>query len=185
MSHLSKLLVVIGIVVVGNYLVVSYLPPVPGMVGDRLLSIFPPIWENSLNVNEVSFGWITSIFLILLIFFAINLKKVETKNPFINDFYILLLSIGFIIDGTFLISMLFVTFYVVYVFWECIDGDYSLTIPVAFFAITLFSFSAFVIRYRDTSPDLIVEVSIFLVSLLLIRFVRQYYSNNKEGIKVG
>lgn len=75
MSHLSKLLFVIGIVVVGNYLVVSYLPPVPDMAGDRLLSIFPPIWESASNTHETDFGYATSVFMVALIVSAISLKR--------------------------------------------------------------------------------------------------------------
>ncbi len=190
MLYLSKFLGAVIVVVFCNYLVISYLPPISDVVGDRLLSIFPPIWENVLNAREISFGWTTSYFLVLLFIFTIILKKIETKNPFTNDFCILLISMGFIIDGTFNISILFVTLYAIYIIWEyidcvfgkCIDEDPGPTILVAFFAIMLFYFSAFVIRYRDISPNLDDEALIFLVVLFIVRFVKQYYSNFKEKI---
>lgn len=187
MVYMLKFFSIAIVVVLGNYLVISYLPTVPDIAGDKLVSIFPPMWESSVNTNDISFGWKTSLFLVFLFFFAINLKKIETKNPLKNHFFILLLSMGFIIDGTFLMSMLFVTLYVMYVLWECCDENYEyddlcLIIPVAFFAIILLSFSAFVIRYRGASPDLVGESLIFLVILFVIRLIRQYYSNNKEKI---
>ncbi|MBP9836768.1 MAG: hypothetical protein KBC78_02960 [Candidatus Pacebacteria bacterium] len=182
MSHLSKLLFVIGIVVVGNYLVVSYLPPVPDMAGDRLLSIFPPIWESASNTHETDFGYATSVFMVALIVFAISLKKVETKNLLVNDFWIILLCLAFIIDGTFLMIMLFLCFYVVYASWELINDELIVTVPVAFFAILLLTFSAFVFRYKSYSPDLVIEAIIFFALLFAIRFLKQYHSNIKKTI---
>lgn len=183
MPYLLKSLIIILVILGVNHLMISYLPPVTDIESDKLISIFPPTWESLLNVGETSFGYVILVFLITLTIFSVKLKKIKTENPLNNDFYILLLSAAFIIDGTFIISMLFVTFYVANLFWECAD-DYSEleTLPVLVFAITLFSFSAFIIRYRDVSPDLVGEVLIFLVVLIIIRFLRHYYSKNKEKI---
>lgn len=181
MSYLLRLLGAVIIVVGGNYLVASFFPPVRYVLDERLLSIFPPIWENSLNVNEISFGWTTAIFLIFLFFFSINLKKIETKNPFTDDLCVLLLSSGLIFDGTYIMSITLLTFYVTYILWVfCDDDDSGVNIPVVFFAVALLSFSAFIIYYRNVSPNLISESLIVLLVLFSIRLIKRYYSNNKK-----
>ncbi len=183
MPYLLKSLIIILVILGVNHLMISYLPPVTDIDGDKLISIFPPTWESSLNVGETSFGYVTIVFLITLTIFAVKLKKIKTENPFSNDLYILLLSSVFINDGTFLITMLFVTIYTAYVFLKLSEDDSGFeTLPVVIFAITMFSFSAFIMRYKIHSPDLVVEAVVFLVFLFIIRLIRQYYSNNKEKI---
>lgn len=93
-----------------------------------------------------------------------------------------MLCLAFIIDGTFLMIMLFLCFYVAYASWELINDELIVTVPVAFFAILLLTFSAFVFRYKSYSPDLVIEAITFFALLFAIRFLKQYHSNIKKTI---
>lgn len=180
MYYLLKILVITFIIFVVNHFLLAPLLAVENIdfINDKLITIFLPTWESLLNVDEVSFGFGTFVYLIFLINYAEKFGKVESKGIFSSDYYIILLNMAFVIDGTLQISILFLIFYIVYFIFESSGPEYdSKILPVLFFAVALFPFSVLILLHKIHSPNLVYETVAFLFLLMGIRF----YKNRIES----
>lgn len=175
MYYLLKIIVITFIIFVVNHFLLAPLPAVENIdfINDKLISIFPPTWESLLNPGEIIFGLLTLLYLIFLTAYTESLEKNEEKGIFSSDYYIILLNMAFVIDGTLQISILFLIFYVVYFIFESRDPKYdSKILPVLFFAVALFPFSVLILLHKIHSPNLVDETLGFLFLLLGIRFYK-------------